>query len=72
MIILDLALNADEDGLQLFCRIRKLFPEQKGVLASGHAFVDHEEQIRAANLVWLPKPYTIEALTEAIQMALDQ
>jgi DNA-binding response OmpR family regulator len=72
LIILDLALNEDEDGLEIYNKIRKVFPEQKGLLASGHAFVDHEEQIRAANVVWLPKPYTIESLTTAIRAALRE
>ncbi len=72
VIVLDLALNGEEDGLQLFNRIRTQYPKQKGILASGHAFVDYEEQIRAANIVWLPKPYTIESLALAIQRALEQ
>lgn len=70
LLILDLALNEDEDGLEIFNKIRQLFPDQKAILASGHAFVDHEEQIHAGNLVWLPKPYTIESLTNAIRVAL--
>jgi signal transduction histidine kinase/ActR/RegA family two-component response regulator len=72
LIILDLALNEEEDGLEIYNKIRQIFPEQKGLLASGHAFVDHEEQIRAANVVWLPKPYTIESLTTAIRAALRE
>ena len=72
LVILDLALNEENDGLEIYNKIRQLYPEQKGILASGHAFVDHEEQIRAANLVWLPKPYTIESLTTAIRAALRE
>ena len=72
LLIFDLALNEENDGLQVFNKIRKLFPRQKGILASGHAFVDHEEQIRNADLVWLPKPYTIESLTTAIRTALRE
>jgi len=70
LVILDLALNEEDDGLAVYEKIRQLFPTQKGILSSGHAFVDHEEQIRAANLVWLPKPYTVESLTTAIRTAL--
>jgi ActR/RegA family two-component response regulator len=68
----DLALNESEDGLQIVRKIRRLFPGQKGILVSGHAFVDHEDEIRAANLVWLPKPYTIDSLTTAIRSALRE
>ena len=70
LIILDLALNEEDDGLKVYDKIRALFPGQKGILASGHAFIDHEEQIRSSNLVWLPKPYTVESLTAAIRAAL--
>ena len=72
LVILDLALNEEDDGLEIYNKIRRIFPGQKGILASGHAFVDHEDQIRAANLVWLPKPYTIESLTTAIRAALRE
>jgi CheY-like chemotaxis protein len=70
LLIVDLALNEPLDGLQFFKKVRQLFPRQRGILASGHAFVDHEDEIRAANLVWLPKPYTMESLTTAIRTAL--
>ena len=70
LIIMDLALSEAEDGLTVFRRIRRVLPEQKGILASGHAFLDHEEEIRDAGLVWLPKPYTVESLNEAIRVAL--
>lgn len=70
LVIMDLALNEDEDGLAVFRRIRQVLPGQKGILASGHAFLDHEEEIRDAGLVWLPKPYTVESLNAAIREAL--
>jgi signal transduction histidine kinase/DNA-binding LacI/PurR family transcriptional regulator/ActR/RegA family two-component response regulator len=70
LLIIDMALNEDESGIELFSRIRLLFPEQKGILASGHAFIDHEEQICAANLLWLPKPYTVESIAAAIRTAM--
>jgi CheY-like chemotaxis protein len=70
LVIMDLALNEEDDGLTVFRKIREVVPTQKGILASGHAFLDHEEQIRDANLIWLPKPYTVESLGDAIVRAL--
>lgn len=70
LVIMDLALNEDEDGLTVIRRIRELFPGQRAILASGHAFLDHEQQIHEAGLVWLPKPYTVQALSEAIRQSL--
>jgi two-component system cell cycle sensor histidine kinase/response regulator CckA len=72
VVIMDLALNEDEDGLAVMRRIREVFPGQRGILASGHAFLDHEQEIRDAGLVWLPKPYTVQALSDAIGQALRQ
>jgi signal transduction histidine kinase/DNA-binding LacI/PurR family transcriptional regulator/ActR/RegA family two-component response regulator len=70
LIIMDLSLREEDDGLTVVRRIRRVLPTQKGILASGHAFPDHEEEIRDAGLIWLPKPYTVELLINAIHEAL--
>lgn len=70
LIIMDLGLHETDDGLAVFGKIRELLPEQRGILASGHGYLDHEEQIRESRLVWLPKPYTLESLSDAVQRAL--
>ena len=67
IVIIDLALNEEADGLEVYRRVRAHYPGQKGILASGHALIQHEDEIRELGLGWLPKPYTAEALVVAVQ-----
>jgi DNA-binding LacI/PurR family transcriptional regulator/signal transduction histidine kinase/ActR/RegA family two-component response regulator len=70
IVIMDLALNEEANGLEVYRRIRARYPGQKGILASGHALIQHEDEIRAMGMAWLPKPYTAEALLMAVQSLL--
>jgi DNA-binding LacI/PurR family transcriptional regulator/signal transduction histidine kinase/DNA-binding NarL/FixJ family response regulator len=70
LVILDMILDEELDGLELFEEIRRLFPEQRAILASGHAPTERVELALQKGLAWLAKPYTIEALAQAVQAAL--
>jgi len=72
LVILDMILGEELDGLELFEHIRRLFPEQKAILVSGHAPTERVELALRKGLVWLAKPYTIEALARAVQAALSE
>jgi CheY-like chemotaxis protein len=70
LVILDMLLNEDEDGLQVLEHIQRLFPAQKGILASGHAPNQRAERAVAKGVSWLVKPYTRHALASAVETAL--
>jgi signal transduction histidine kinase/ActR/RegA family two-component response regulator len=70
VVLLDMMLNEDEDGLQIFEEIRTRFPLQRAIIASGHAPTERVERAFAEGLGWLAKPYTAEALAGAIREAL--
>jgi signal transduction histidine kinase/ActR/RegA family two-component response regulator len=70
LVILDMLLNEDEDGLQVFERIQQLFPAQKAILASGHAPNQRAERAVAKGVCWVVKPYTSHALASAVETAL--
>jgi signal transduction histidine kinase/ActR/RegA family two-component response regulator len=70
LIILDMILNEERDGLDLFAQIQRLFPAQRAIVASGHAPTERAELAIAKGLAWLVKPYTREALVGAVQAAL--
>lgn len=71
LVIFDMLLNEEEDGLQLFNRIRKLFPLQKGIVASGHAPSERVALAVQNGLAWLAKPYTKATLAQAVHAALN-
>jgi CheY-like chemotaxis protein len=70
LVILDMLLNEDEDGLDVLDQIQQLYPQQAAILASGHAPGDRAELAVEKGLAWLVKPYTMETLARAVQAAL--
>jgi DNA-binding NtrC family response regulator len=70
LVILDMVLNEMLDGLQVFELIQRLFPAQKAIVASGHAPNERAELAVNQGLIWLAKPYTVEALTQAVERVL--
>ncbi len=71
LVMLDVQLSAGEDGLDIYERIRKIAPNQKAVLASGHAPSHRIEAALARGIPWLQKPYTAEALADIVRSSLD-
>jgi DNA-binding LacI/PurR family transcriptional regulator/signal transduction histidine kinase/ActR/RegA family two-component response regulator len=72
LIILDMLLNEDHDGLDIFERIQQLFPKQKVIIASGHAPSERAALAVDRGLAWLVKPYTTESLARAVEAALAE
>jgi CheY-like chemotaxis protein len=71
LVILDMLLGERLDGLQIFEQIQQLFPAQKAILASGHAPNERAELAVQKGLTWLAKPYSMEALSKAVERVLD-
>ena len=71
LIIMDVVLGEALDGLQVFEQIQRLFPAQKAIVASGHAPNERAERAVSKGLIWLAKPYSIKALTRAVERVLD-
>jgi phosphoserine phosphatase RsbU/P len=72
LVILDMLLNEDQDGLDIFEQIQRLFPKQKVIIASGHAPTERAALAVDRGLAWLVKPYTTEALAAAVEAALAE
>jgi len=71
LLILDMLLNEDRDGLEVLERARVLFPGQKAILVSGHAPSERAERARDQGVQWLPKPFTLEGLARAVSSVLS-
>ncbi len=72
MVIFDLTLPGDMDGVETLKAVRKLDPEVKAIVSSGYS----EDNIMSAYRDFgfdaaVPKPYTITSLQEAIASILD-
>jgi DNA-binding LacI/PurR family transcriptional regulator/signal transduction histidine kinase/ActR/RegA family two-component response regulator len=71
LVILDMSLLEERDGLEIFELIRKLFPSQRALLVSGHSPNDRVQAALERGLGWLGKPYTMESLAETVAKALE-
>jgi CheY-like chemotaxis protein len=70
LVIIDMILGEQLDGLHILEEIQQLFPDQKAIVASGHAPTERAELAVKKGLTWLAKPYAMEALAHAVQRVL--
>jgi signal transduction histidine kinase/ActR/RegA family two-component response regulator len=70
LVIMDMQLGEVHDGLHIIEQIQRLFPEQKAIVASGHAPTERVELAKRKAVSWLSKPYGMDALAETVQRAL--
>jgi len=66
LVILDMIMEPDFDGLDTLRAIRALYPEQKVLIVSGHAENDRIAAALKTGVQWLQKPYGINDLAAAV------
>jgi signal transduction histidine kinase/DNA-binding response OmpR family regulator len=72
LVIADIYLP-DENGIEMFRRIRKIHPEIAGIAITGYSsWQVSMEAIRAGFAVFLVKPFPTEQLISAVVAALEQ
>lgn len=72
VVIFDMILNEALDGLELYEKIHLLYPNLPAIMASGHAPNERAERAFKQGLRWLAKPYTIDALSLAVETAMAE
>ncbi len=71
LVILDMIMEPGMDGLETYAQILKFAPAQKAIIVSGYADADRvEAAYRLGVAAFLPKPYTLEQISQAIRKAL--
>lgn len=70
LVILDMHLGGDSDGLTVLQHIRQRCPNQKAIMVSGHAPDDRIALALEARIPWLAKPYTADALAAIVRDTL--
>jgi len=70
LVIMDMNLGEERDGLMVIEEIRRLFPHQKAILLSGHAPNERAESAVRSGLTWLSKPCSTETLAKAVHTVL--
>ncbi len=72
LILLDVTLDEEHDGIVWLERIQKLIPGQSCVLMSGHAAPDRANLALQKGVPWLVKPYSAEAMARVLAEAFSQ
>jgi DNA-binding LacI/PurR family transcriptional regulator/signal transduction histidine kinase/FixJ family two-component response regulator len=72
LVILDMLLREDRDGLEVLGDIWKLCPQQRAIIASGHAPTERIERALSAGLTWLAKPFSAGELERVVRKALAE
>jgi signal transduction histidine kinase/CheY-like chemotaxis protein len=70
LVITDVLLGEELDGLQVCERVRELFPGQKVLIVSGHAATERAAAANARGIAWLIKPYSADELGRAVSEVL--
>ena len=73
LVMLDMVLGSDMDGMDLLEKIRGIFPRQKAIITSGYFESDLMEKAQKLGVrQYIKKPYTSTNLGMAIRMELDR
>ncbi len=73
LVVLDMIMGSDFDGLETYKAILKIKPDQKAIIVSGFSHTDRvKEMQRLGAGRYIKKPYTLYMLGEAIRNELDK
>jgi PAS domain S-box-containing protein len=72
LIILDMIMEKDFDGLETYREILKIRPDQKAIIVSGFSATDRVEQtLELGAGRYIKKPYTRQEIGRAVRETLD-
>lgn len=71
LLLLDMVMEDDFDGLATLEAIKEYCPEQKAVISSGYAPDQRVETALEQGALWLAKPYDIHKLAHILRQSLD-
>ncbi len=71
LVILDMIMDPGMDGLDTYRKIIEIYPGQKAIITSGYAENERVKIVQTLGAgTYIKKPYTIEALGQAIRETL--
>ena len=73
LVLLDMTMEKDFDGLDTYRRMIALFPGQRCIIVSGGGETDRVRQARELGVGrFVDKPYTLKIIGKALRDELDQ
>jgi CheY-like chemotaxis protein len=73
LVVLDMIMEENWDGLTTFQEVQRLNPQQKAIIVSGFSPTDRVRSMQTLGAgAFLRKPYTLEAIGRAVRLELDR
>jgi signal transduction histidine kinase/ActR/RegA family two-component response regulator len=72
LVLLDMVMEDEFDGLDTFRALKSYQTDLRVLVVSGHAPSDRGREIIAQGAAWMPKPYTVDQLLDAIESLLKE
>ena len=73
LIILDMIMKNEDDGLRIYRRILKTNPNQKTIIVSGFSETEHVREARKLGVkTFIKKPFTVDSLGKTVRTILDK
>ncbi|SYZ73075.1 putative Histidine kinase [Candidatus Zixiibacteriota bacterium] len=73
LVIIDMLMEKDFDGLETYRKIREINPTQRAIIASGYSVTDRVLQMQAMGAgAFIKKPYTRDQIGRAIREELNR
>jgi signal transduction histidine kinase/ActR/RegA family two-component response regulator/HAMP domain-containing protein len=71
LLVLDMILGTENDGLDIYKQILEINPQQKVIIASGFSQTERvKEALKLGVMEYIKKPYTIEKIGTAVKKGL--
>ena len=71
LVLLDMIMEGEMDGLDTYRKLREINPLQKAIIVSGYAESERTKaMIEEGALGYIHKPYTVEKILSEVKKAL--
>ena len=71
LILLDMIMEADFDGVETYTAITELHPDQRFIVISGYTTTERGQLLLSRGVPWVSKPYSTTTLAQVVRVALD-
>jgi CheY-like chemotaxis protein len=73
LVLLDMIMENDFDGLDTYREIVRLFPDQRALIVSGFSATERVEEMQKLGAgAYIKKPYTLDTIARAVRDELDK